>query len=179
MWKILRLLVLVCFLPLAAMASGPPTLESFPQGELFGGYSFLYSNVGQKGTAFNGGSGSIAQNLTPWFGGVFDFSSQWGSGTNVTTFMYGPVFSYRKDPKITPFVRFLAGGVRGGVGYLNISKPETTWGLDAGGGLDAAVTKNLSIRIIQVDYVFSHFSGVHQDNIRVSVGLLYQFAFKK
>ena len=179
MRMIFRLLVLVCCLPLAAMGRDPVTVESFPQGELFGGYSFFFANAGQNGNAFNGATGSIAQNLTPWFGGVFDFSTQWHSGTNVTTFMYGPVFSYRHDPKITPFVRFLAGGVRGGVGYLNISKPQTTWGLDGGAGVDAALTSNLSIRIVQVDYVFSHFSGVHQDNIRVSVGLLYQFAFKK
>ncbi|HEY6293080.1 MAG TPA: outer membrane beta-barrel protein [Terriglobia bacterium] len=172
MRKIFWLLLLVCFLPLAAVASDPASNDSFPRGELFGGYSFFYSNAGQHGSGFNGGSGSIAENVNPWFGGVFDFSTQWHSGANVTTFMYGPVFSYRKDPKITPFVRFLGGGVRGSVNYLDFSKAQTSWGFDAGGGVDARVTKSLSIRVVQVDYVFSHFSGVHQDNIRVSVGLL-------
>ena len=163
----------------AAIASGPASSDPFPRGELFGGYSYFYSNAGQSGNSFNGAAGSITENIRPWFGGVLDFSTQWHAGGNVTTFAYGPVFSYRKDPKITPFVHFLGGGVRGSVGYLGVSKAETTWGLMAGGGVDVKVTRSLAVRVFQADYVFSHFSGVHQDNMRVSVGLVYRFGFSR
>ena len=177
MRNILGVLLLVSFLAPAAAASDPASSDPYPRGELFGGYSYLYSNAGQSGGSFSGGAASITENIRPWFGGVFDFSTQWHSGANVTTFGYGPVFAYRKDPKITPFVHILGGGVRGSVEYLNISKAETTWSVMAGGGLDVKVARGLAVRLFQADYVFSHFSGVHQDNFRVSVGLVYRFGY--
>jgi opacity protein-like surface antigen len=168
---------LICLLPLTAMAADSDSANSTPRGEFFGGYSYFHA--GDDGGNFSGVNTSIAENVRPWFGGVLDISSQWNSGTNVSTFMYGPVFSYRKDPKVTPFVHFLAGGVRGSVGYLDISRSKTTFGVAPGGGVDVRVTRNLALRVIQVDYVLSRFSATQQSNFRVSAGLVYRFSFGK
>ena len=172
MLKILGSLVLVSFLPLGAMASDP-----VPRGELFGGYSYFLSDAGGSAVSFHGTELSIAENINRWFGGALDVSSHWNSGVNVTTFMYGPVFSSRRNPRITPFVHVMGGGVRGGVGYLGISRARTTIGLQAGGGFDVRITKDLAMRVLQVDYVLSNFSGSHQANFRGSIGLVYRFSF--
>jgi opacity protein-like surface antigen len=168
---------LICLLPLTAMATDPDSANPTPRGELFGGYSYFHA--GDGGGNFSGVNASIAENVRPWFGGVLDISSHWNSGTNVSTFMYGPVFSYRKDPRVTPFFHFLAGGVRGSVGYLDISRAKTTFGLAPGGGVDVQVTRNLAVRVIQVDYVLSRFSNSEQSNFRVSAGIVYRFSFRK
>jgi opacity protein-like surface antigen len=173
----LKMLWLVCLLPLTAMAADPDSTVPFPRGEFFGGYSYFHA--GDGGGNFSGVNGSIAENLRPWFGGALEVSSHWNSGTNVSTFMYGPVFSYRKDPRITPFVHFLVGGVRGSVGYLDISHSKTTFGVAPGGGVDVQVTRNLAVRVVDVDYVLSRFSGTQQSNFRVSAGLVYRFGFRK
>ena len=174
MWKALGLLVLLASLPWVARAADP-----VPKGELFGGYSYFRSDLGLTSTGFNGGDVSIAENTNRWLGGVLDFSSHYNGGVNVTSVMYGPQFTYRKNPRLTPFAHVLVGGVRGSVSYLGISKAEATIGFAGGGGLDAQVTQHLAVRLIQVDYIFSHFSAVHQDNMRVSVGLVFRFAFRR
>ena len=172
-----RLFWLVCLLPLTAMAADPGSTGLYPRGEFFGGYSYFHG--GDGGGNFNGLDASIAENLRPWFGGALEVSSHWGSGTNVSTFMYGPVFSYRKDPRVTPFFHFLAGGVSGSTGYLDISHGKATFGLTAGGGVDVKVTPNLAVRVAQVDYVMSRFSASEQSNFRFSAGLVYRFGFRK
>ena len=91
--------------------------------------------------------------------------------------MYGPVFSSRKNPRITPFVHVMGGGVRGSVGYLNISHAKTTPAMQAGSGFDVRISNDLALRLLQVDYVLSNFSSTPQNNVRASVGLVYRFAF--
>jgi hypothetical protein len=172
MSKIVGLIVLVTFLSPSAMARDP-----YPKGEFFGGYSLFLADTGHAALGFNGFDMSITENVNHWFGGALDVSTHWKSGVNVTTYMYGPVFSYRKNPRITPFVRVLGGGVRGSEGYLNISHSSTSLGMTAGGGFDAKISKDLAVRVIQVDYVLSSFSGSTQSNIRASVGLVYRFSF--
>jgi opacity protein-like surface antigen len=170
-----KILWLLCLLPLTAMASDPESVGTLPRGELFGGYSYW----GTGGANFGGVDTSITENVRPWFGGALEVSSHWNGGANVSTFMYGPVFAYRKDPRVTPFLHILAGAVRGSVGYLDISQSKTTFGVAPGGGVDVKVTRNLALRVVQVDYVLSRFSDTHQNNFRVSAGVVYRFSFRK
>jgi opacity protein-like surface antigen len=161
--------MLVALLPLHAAASDPP-----PKGEFFGGYSYFRTNAG-TGANFNGANFSVAENANGWLGGALDVSTHWDSSVNLTTVMLGPVLSYRRNPGVTPFVHVLAGGVRGSVGYLDISKARATFGLATGGGLDARLSRNVALRLFQVDYIVSGFSGTHQNNIRLSAGLVLRF----
>lgn len=177
MRKVSWLLLLLTSLPLVGRASDAS--DPVPKGELFGGYSYFRSDLGLTSTGFNGADVSIAENTNRWLGGVLDFSSHYNGGVNFTSVMYGPQFAYRRNPKLTPFAHVLVGGVRGSVGYLGISKAEATIGFAGGGGLDAQLTQHLAVRVIQVDYIFSHFSGVHQDDVRLSVGLVFRFAFRR
>jgi hypothetical protein len=99
--------------------------------------------------------------------------------TNTQSLTYGPVFSYRKNKRIVPFGHGLLGAVRGGSGYLNISKPEMRFGAYVGGGLDVKVSPNIALRVIQADYLLTRFSGARQDNLRLSAGIVLLLGKKK
>jgi hypothetical protein len=164
-------------LPVSALA------QQTPKVEVFGGYSNLAPNVDASNLNsnfyLNGFNVSVTENLNSWFGGVLDFSSHYGteagSKTNTQSIMYGPVFAYRKHPIIVPFFHGMVGAVRGGPEYLDISKPEFRIGLIAGGGVDLKVSRRVSLRLFQADYLMSRFSSARQDNIRLSAGIVLRF----
>jgi outer membrane protein OmpA-like peptidoglycan-associated protein len=159
------------------------------------GYSFLDFRPGAAVTGtekMNGGNGSIAYYVNHWFGLTFDFggyhtgSLNYGSGNvNVDatgyTYMGGPRFAFRNASRWTPFAEVLFGGVRGSENMLHLSTTasENAFGFMGGGGLDLKLTKHVSWRVVETDYLFSHFdvpsSSTHQSNIRISSGLLFNW----
>jgi hypothetical protein len=44
-----------------------------------------------------------------------------------------------------------------------------------GGGADVRLTPRLSFRAIQAEYLYTHFSGAKQNNLRIQSGLVYHF----
>ncbi len=169
MRKFLVLLPLM-LLPFSTFAQQTPTWV------VFGGYSNLTANFNASNFYLNGVNLSVTENMNSWFGGVLDFSDHFGTDNGVNTDMqtltYGPVFSYRKAKRVVPFGHGLLGVVRGGPGYLDISKPEYRFCAYAGGGLDVQVTRNVALRLIQADYLMTRFSNTRQDNVRLSAGIV-------
>jgi hypothetical protein len=159
------------------------TAQEVPRIEVYGGYSNLMSNLNVSSFDMSGVDFSAAENLNSWFGGALDISSHFGTEngfkTNMETAMYGPVFSYRKVRHVVVFSHGMLGAVRGGPNYLDISKSEVRFGALAGGGVDVQVSRMVALRLIQADYVLTHFSSVRQDNIRVSAGLVLRFGSRK
>jgi len=43
------------------------------------------------------------------------------------------------------------------------------------GGADYKFSRNITIRFIQADYLFTHFAGVKQNNARIQAGVVYRF----
>src|ERR1700728_3204046 len=86
--------------------AGLASAQDSPKVEAFGGYSYLRANEGGEGFNFNGGSGSLAYNLTPWLGVVRDFGGySWrGSGEDATVvqYLFGTQISYHRGT-ITAF----------------------------------------------------------------------------
>ena len=171
-----RFIVALLLLPLPALAQGTPKVE------VFGGYSHLVGDVNDTSFNLNGVDFSVTENVNRWFGGTLDFSSHFGTEAgfkvNSETITYGPVFSYRKNPSVVPFAHALLGAVRGGDEYLSISQPEYRFGVLAGGGVDLKVSKRISVRLIQADYLLTRFSSSRQDNLRLSAGLVFRFGRK-
>jgi hypothetical protein len=171
-----RFIVALLLLPLGAAA------QETPKAELFGGYSHLVGNVGDSSFNLNGVDGSVTENVNKWFGGTLDISSQFGTEAkykvNSQTIAYGPVFSYRKNRKAVPFVHAMLGAVRGSSEYLGISQSEYRFGVLAGGGVDVKLNERVFLRVLQVDYLMTRFSGERQDNIRISAGLVFRFGQK-
>jgi hypothetical protein len=163
--------------------SGWAQQTSTPLVEVFGGYSNLVANVNATNFDLNGYNISAQENLNSWFGGALDFSNHFGTENryrvNTESFAYGPVFTYRKAKGVAPFGHALLGAVRGSPEYLDISKSEIRFGAYVGGGLDLKVGHSLALRVFQADYLFTRFSGVRQDNFRISGGLILLLGTKK
>ena len=176
MRKFLVLLPLL-ILPVSAWA------QDVPRYQVFGGYSNLAANVTTSSIDMNGVNGSFQENLNSWLGGALDISGHFGTENgyhvNTESAMYGPVFSYRKSKSVTPFVHGLLGAVRGSPDYLGISKGEYRFGTYLGGGVDLKIGPGVALRLIQADYLFTHFSNIRQDNFRISAGIVLNFGKRK
>lgn len=171
--------------------------DDSPKVEAFGGYSYLRVNPGSgaPGENFNGGSGSLAYNLTPMFGIVGDFGgyhwSQSGLGldTNVVSYLFGPKVALRHGP-ITPFAQVLFGGAHASFSGLNecdtarlhregdcqsFNTSENAFSMALGGGVDWNATTHIGIRFIQAEYLLTRFGGDSQNNARISTGVVFRF----
>jgi opacity protein-like surface antigen len=191
----MKRLALLCgaLLLFAGIASAQ---DDAPKVEVFGGYSYLRVNPGSNapGENFNGGSGSLAYNLTPMFGIVGDFGgyhwSQAGVDANVVSYLFGPKVALRHGP-ITPFAQVLFGGAHASFSGLNtcggatlhregttctsFSTSDNAFSMALGGGVDWNATAHIGIRLIQAEYVLTRFGGNSQNNARISTGVVFRF----
>ena len=93
--------------------------QDTPAWEIGGGYSYLRANLGGPGGSFdlNGGHATVTENLNHWFGGRIEFNAFTGNvkGINASaqTITYGPVFSYRKYERFTPYAHAQFGPFMG------------------------------------------------------------------
>jgi opacity protein-like surface antigen len=154
-----------------------------PQWELSGGYSYLEANLGGSGgsVGLNGGSGALAENLNDWFGGRLEFNGYSGkmNGTSVSaqTITYGPVFTYRKYERFTPFGTVQFGDMHASAGYLGISQSANRFAMALGGGADYNLSERAAIRF-EGTYLMTRFFDLRQDNVQFSTGLVIRFGRK-
>jgi opacity protein-like surface antigen len=154
--------------------------QEIPQWEIFGGYSYLRANLSGPGSSFgmNGGGGSVGENMNSWFGGRFEVKAFDGTtaGTRVTaqTITFGPVFTYRKFNRFTPYAEVEFGDVHASRGYLGISSSANKFAMTAGGGVDYGINGRFAIRM-QVDYLMTRFLDMGQNNIQASAGVVFRF----
>jgi opacity protein-like surface antigen len=184
------------------LASLPTMAQNYPTVEVSGGFSYLHTEGGGN---LYGWDASIADNLNRWLGLVGEFSGHYGSvnsvtaiiggfgpGTspitvnshsNVYTFLFGPRFSYRKDRRFTPYAHVLPGFARSHfsatvtspISSTTFSDTTTAFAMALGGGLDLRLSRHLDFRMIQADYLLTHFSSTTQNNARITTGLAYRF----
>jgi hypothetical protein len=149
--------------------------QSVPEWEIAGGYSYLRADIGGASFAMNGGTGSATQNMSRWFGGRLEFYAYDGTlaGKKVLaqTYTYGPVFSYRRHDKWTPFGQVQIGAIHANTGYLGISQSAFKFAMAPGAGVDFAINERTAIRV-QADYLMTFFLGLRQDNVRGSAGIV-------
>lgn len=188
---------------LLMLVSLPTSAQNYPSVELSGGFSYLHAQGGGNlygwdasvannfnrwfGLAgeFSGHYGSNDAFATPiavpvpFPPATFSISNR----SNVYTFLFGPRFSYRKDKRLTPFGHVLAGFARSGFS-VNVSAPpfsshisssSTAFAMALGGGVDVRLNTSLGFRLIQADYLLTHFGGANQNNARITTGLVYRF----
>lgn len=190
MRKRASLFVIVVF----ALAAIPAAAQQAPKVEISVGYSPVRSNlVSPGGCCFgmNGATGSVAYNVKPWLGLVGELGGYHagniknaGADLNLFSYLFGPQFYFRRSEWITPFGHVLLGGAHAG-GTLFTGTPgapglgaQTHFAAAIGGGIDGNVTDRLSIRFIQADYYLTTFgnrSNDHQNNLRITVGIVFRF----
>ena len=166
-------------LALVLIWSATAVAQQTPKVEVFGGYSHFFGDLNDTSFNLDGAHVSAAENFNSWFGGVLDFSSNFGSsnGTNINaqSIMYGPRFAYRKSKFITPSVHVLFGAIRGSAGFDGISKPNWRFNMGLGGEIDLRINDKVAFRLVQADFMATRFEDVRQDNVRVSTGFVFRF----
>ena len=163
MRKILAVLVFSAVWSLTAAA------QDHPRGELFGGYQFTHFDPNVNA---NGWNASITGNLNNWFGVTADFSGAYKNGGKLHTAMAGPVFSYRKSERVTPFAHVLVGGAVASGGGIS----ENGFAMAVGGGLDVNLNKRVAWRLIQGDWLLFRAGGeTDKKNARISTGIVFRF----
>ncbi|MGA9771020.1 MAG: outer membrane beta-barrel protein [Blastocatellia bacterium] len=179
--------------------SAPSQAQDAPDVEVFGGYSFF---KGDGGGSLHGWNASIVGNLGQSFGVVADLSGHYGtqslradfsdpdfpatiiaradSNAKLHMILGGLQYAYRKHKKITPFAHALFGASRlstkatlsfAGI-TREISTADIAFTAAFGGGLDLKLNENVSLRMIQADYVLTRFGGSTQSNARLSIGIV-------
>lgn len=174
-----------------------PAPEVVPKVQVFGGYMFIFEGLGNLNATsldvdlnlyprvlipqrdFNGWSAEGQYNFSRLVGAVIDVSGTMTKpfigGPGVTgiptgssySIMAGPVVSYRKEKKITPFVHGLFGWNRTSLsaGTLTSNSPIgtqfpvasagvafTDFSIAAGGGLDYKLSRRISLRPMQLEW---------------------------
>lgn len=182
--------VVVCLLAFLSFTAAAAFAQDTPKLDVFVGYSYVRDNPNTSGlNDFNlhGGSASVAYNAKSWLSAVADFGGYHannilGAGIDgtISTYLFGPRVYYRKHERFTPFAQALFGVAHAsGVGF-GASGSDNAFAAAFGGGVDVKLSHRFSWRPAQVEYLLTRFpettsSGVTQNNLRVSTGLVFHF----
>jgi opacity protein-like surface antigen len=173
--------VFVLFVAAPAMAQ--KGYEEYPKAEVSGDYQYIHANPG--GNNCQGGAGSVAGNLNNWFGVVGEFGGckvtgqPAGVSAHALNYLFGPRVTYRSYGSLAPFAHILLGGQRDTVSVRGFGSTSTnSFAMAIGGGADYRLTEHFAIRLIQVEYLYTHFSGTRQNNARIEAGIVYRWGGK-
>lgn len=141
--------------------------------EVFGGYSYMVFHNAPS-TNLNGWEFSGQYNYNKWLGAVGDIGADYGKwggiGITVHTYLFGPQISYPLW-RISPFAHVLFGAAhRSGSGLTS-----TSFAYAIGAGVDYKLAPSLYWRVIQGEYLPTHFFGFKQSNTRFSTGIVFRF----
>jgi hypothetical protein len=153
MWAALGLLLFVV----------PSRAQSTPAVDAAVGYSYLH--VG--GTGFNGVSGSLAYNLNHVVGAVGDLGVVHAEGTTITSYTFGPRFSYRSYDKVTPFFEVLFGGSHFAEGVNPF-----TYAIEGGADLDLSRDGSVGLRP-EMGYMGFHENGSTLNGFRFGLSIVF------
>jgi opacity protein-like surface antigen len=174
----------ICFtFGLLLLTSLSALAQETPKAELFGGYS--YAGEGSHGFA-----ASITGNVNNYLGLVAEIGGQYPhledngirESISAPSLLFGPRFSLRRHKRLTPFAHALFG-----VSHIRSEATElgqtfifsdTSFAVAIGGGLDVRVSDNIAIRVVQVDYLRTHFFNQTQNKGRVVAGVVFRFGKK-
>jgi hypothetical protein len=179
---------------LAALTAVPAAAQQeAPRVEVFGGYTYLQSNLLPGCNCFhvNGATGSVNFNVNDWFGltaqaGVARTGNVRSTGLNlqVFTYQFGPRVTYRREQG-TAFGHVLVGGGRasGSLYRQQLSGVILTGKSDAltltvGGGVDVNLSDRFALRAFQADWLHTRFangSNDRQNSFRLSTGVVFRF----
>jgi len=175
---------LLCFTGLAAAQI--PT-----SGNIFFGYSYYNTDLSSIDRAnTNGWNGSLEGRVFPFVGIVADFSGHYGSqnfpaacpvgiptcnpSINFNVSEHNVLFGPRVSASVGKFRPFAEAMV--GIGHVNANGggSDTSFATALGGGLDYKLFHLLAWRF-EGDYVQTRFFSTHQNNVRLSTGLVFRF----
>jgi opacity protein-like surface antigen len=188
----MRKIVLLFLFSVVFLFSSFASAQVPTSGNVFFGYSYYNTDLSSIDRAnTNGYEATVEGKIFPFIGIVADFSDHYGSqnfpvgacpvsipncaGTfnanvNVRNILFGPRVSVSVG-RFRPFGEALFGA---GHVNANAAGSDTSFATALGGGLDYRLIRLVAWRF-QGDYVQTRFFGTHQNNIRLSTGLVIHF----
>ena len=181
-----KLILLCVVLSLSLLAFGQEKATEAPKAEIFGGYQYIHADTGVSGLNgfnLNGWNTSATGFFTRNFGVTADFSGSYGTPsiagvgvkTNFYSFLFGPTVRFPNSSRLTPFVHGLFGVGRISGSVLGTSGSDSDFAWAAGGGIDANLSRNFSIRAAQFDFLQTRLMNGTQNNFRLSTGIVLRF----
>lgn len=152
--------------------------------EVSGQYQYIRIYPGQGAPSANcqGAGGTFAANVNRWVGLVGDVGFckvtglPSGTSSHEVNYLFGPRFAYRNYGRVTPYAQVLFGGITASASVTGFgSASNNAFAMTFGGGADFQVSRHLAFRAIQLEYLYTHFSGAKQNNLRLQSGLVYRF----
>jgi len=152
--------------------------------EVSGNYQYVRFNPGSGASGINcqGGSGSFGAYLTSRAGVIGEFGAckvtglPTGAGAHEMDYLFGPRMYFHSHGRMFPFVQALLGADRFSAGVTGVGSGATNaFAMTAGGGADVTLTRHVSLRLIQVEYLYTHFSSASQNSLRLQSGLVWRF----
>ena len=152
--------------------------------EVSGNYQYVRFNPGSGASGINcqGGSGSFGAYLTSRVGITGEFGAcrvtglTSGTSAHEMDYLFGPRLYFPTHGRVFPFVQALFGGERFSAGVTGVGSGSTNaFAVTAGGGADITLTRHVSFRAIQVEYLYTHFGGASQNNLRLQSGIVWRF----
>jgi hypothetical protein len=163
--------------------------DDIPRVEIGANYNYFHANAppGQCGCfSLNGGSGTVAVNLTPLWSGVADVAVAFANNVNntqqnitIVNYLFGPRYTRRTYRRFVPYGQILFGGAKENVNF-QFAINRNSFALLGGGGVTTRLgrSRRFGLTVVQADYVYTRIPNAKnntQNNIRISTGLTYQF----
>jgi opacity protein-like surface antigen len=178
----MRKLLIMCGLILLGTSSA---MAQEDRGvEVSGNYQYVRFNPGSGASGINcqGGSGVFGAYLTSRVGVIGEFGAckvtglPSGASAHEMDYLFGPRMYFHSHGRVFPFVQALFGSERFSAGVTGIGSGSTNaFAMTAGGGADVTLTRHVSFRAIQVEYLYTHFGGASQNNLRLQSGIVWRF----
>lgn len=194
-----RYFLIACSILTCAFWASAQTQDEYRKNEFFAGYSYHSADINTltinpKRTGQNGVNLAYTRKLTRSVGLTTDISAHFKRDSQQTStgvfeskrdqyYLLGGIqYAPQNESRVTPFVRALVGAslFRGftsntsPAGNVFTFDDATSLAVALGGGLDVRVNDRVAIRIIQADYIPTFFGPGRQNNIRLSVGIVFK-----
>jgi outer membrane immunogenic protein len=180
-------LLLLILLGCCSLASMPAQAQDSLPVQLGADYSYVRSNGPPGGCgcfSMEGGNAWASLGLFHRFSGVAEIGSQTsgnvagtGGDLTITSYLFGPRYTFWRVRRIVPFGQVLVGGAHAGGSFLQTGA-QNAFAASAGGGLDVNLSHRFSLRAFEADYYLTRFNNGlndHQNNLRISAGILFHF----
>jgi hypothetical protein len=189
MKRVLWIFPALLLFSISARAQAQESASAVPAWEFSAGYAYLDANLNGTHFHMNGANATATENVNGWFAGRIEFNGYQGNeaiatsaattlySVNAETITYGPVFSYRKFSRITPFGGVQAGAVHGSKEFLGISESAYKFALAPEAGVDFYVNRRTALRL-SGEYLLTRFLGLTQQHANISAGLVFRFGQK-
>lgn len=182
----IRIVLICCLLAAAASAQQVEVSASYlyqGSNHVPGASDWFNVNGGRADASFGGWRHT---GLAAEFSGVHSSNMAPGTGLTMFTYMAGPRRTLPVGPlekhKVSVFAQVLVGGVHASEGLFpksgSFASSADAFALSAGGGVEARLTRQLSLRLVQADYLYTRLPNLnsnYESNLRLGAGVAYRF----